>query len=43
MRNNKRKTKFALNCTFQKVFRTLELGGRKKLVISFYFKLIGIV
>ena len=39
---NKRKTKFALTCSFQKVIRAFAFRGREKIHNSIYFKFLGI-
>ena len=40
---DRRKTKFALTCSFQKVIRRLAFSGCEKFDNSFYFELRGIV
>ena len=40
---NRRKTNFALTCSFQKAIMALPFSGREKSGSSFYFKIRGIV
>ena len=39
---NKRKTKFALTCSFEKVIRTFAFESHEKFDNSFYFNITGI-